>query len=892
LFLGGGALLVSFACTTAHPEVGVGSYAEPGAVGQCGRGMGGCACDAAGEVAECGQLLRTDGDYETCSMGHSTCTGGRWGECQGDHIVTASVRSASLGSGGVKLLGTSSGCAPCNPYCRVATPDLDGGAAGLVAVDGGLSLANSSEGGVSCTGLKCLVPTCDGGTTTTLSGVVLDPAGKNPLYNAYVYVPLDPAGNLPALSTGVSCDQCANASLLAVAATQTAADGTFTLAGMPAGTNIPLVVQMGKWRREILLTKVSACTSNTVNGNCTAADPSLCVARLPGNQNDGYNATTKAYDHADLPKIAMVSGSADPFECMLLKAGISPSEFGDSASNRRMHFYESPDAPGSSLAPAYGAQVSAAQLWNSPTTMAKYDAIIYACEGAAIDKKIAPNTPYKYLLDYVNGGGRAFLTHFSYVWLQYPFLKEKLTDWQTLATWAHSTGTTNTQDPLLTTLDTSFPKGAAFSTWLATVGATAGTNLVNLHEGRQDLTTVGPNTQSWMTATNSANSAKFSPQFTFNTPLGSANSCGRIVYSDYHVSAASLVNAASNKCTADADCGYTGKCNGAIAAGAGTCSEPCTSNADCFDASYTCVGGVPGTCQPATCSTTSPKVSCKKGSCKSNKCTCTQDSDCGSSSCDKTTGKCAVGSCATNSNCGGSETCTATVGACTKSCTKNADCTGGEICTSGKCTGCTSNASCKTSNLPGSCSGSTASVSGSCSPTKDAGLFPISCTVGDLSPQEKALEFMLFDLTACVTPDTSPPPPPPIVLKTAAFAQDYVAACDVGFAPRWRTVRWQATIPSTAAIDVAVQTGPDAAGLLPASPLLAAHATTSTALPGSDEALLDTGPTGTGIFSVQSPRIVSASLLRLRITLNPTTDQRDGPVLRSWEVLYDCEPNE
>jgi hypothetical protein len=759
------ALALTGACGTndaVHSAGPPGVVSGPTGQNACGPGSAGCGCPKDGATASCGRVESKSGNYVTCSVGYSTCVGGVWGPCIGDHLVTQSIPNVALSTSGIHVLSQPVACTNvCDPNGCAATQadpgDVD--AAGLVpGGDGGLTLLDATLSlDAGCVGLSCDIASCAAPLTTTLSGTVYDPAGDNPLYNAYVYIPINPLDPLPPLSVGASCDTCSGAGgLPALQATQTDAAGNFTLTNVPSATDVPVVVQLGKWRREVVLSSITSCQSNSIAGNCTAPNPADCVFRLPRNQTDGYDPVAGTYSKADLPQIAIVTGKADPFDCLLLKAGIDPQEFGDYTSNKRIHFYQADGAGGGdSLDPTYGMNVPGSQLWNNlnpAAPMALYDAILLPCEGGAYDHQAAGLTPYQNLVSYVDSGGRAFTTHFGYTWLEYPAGKNYVPspdNWASLADWSPTgpgmTSTVGTQDPLTGVVNTGFPKGAVFSQWLQNLGATTAPTQLTIHQGRQDLTTIGKGAQGWMTAQNTQYPAApdYTNLFTFNTPLGAAANaqCGRVVYSDFHVSASALVGS-TNQCISDADCGFSATCVGSNPGAVGRCNEPCATSADCPNGSFTCAGAATGTCGQAACAINSD---CGIGrACVNSACTCTGNSDCNGGACGAMTcspirctastqcgkGTCGGGKCAANilpchssSDCG-LGTCGGTghIGTCSpgRSCHSDAACgiggtcgsgfgaTGGTCATSG--VACHQNGDCDS----GSCGAGFGSAQGTC----------------------------------------------------------------------------------------------------------------------------------------------------------------------------------
>jgi hypothetical protein len=164
-------------------------------------------------------------------------------------------------------------------------------------------------------------------------------------------------------------------------------------------------------------------------------------------------------------------------------------------------------------------------------------------------------------------------------------------------------------------------------------------------------------------------------------------------------------------------------------------------------------------------------------------------------------------------------------------------------------------------------------------------MFPLTCRNGDLSAQEKALEFMLFDLSACVSPDSWSPPTPSTQYNPVTFNLDFTADCAKGKLPVWREFQWQALVPITADITYTAATAAKASELATATAVPLAKTTSGTTLPNWDTAFIDTSD---GVFYNASPRVASLDLLRIAVTLNPTTDLKGTPTLSSWKATYDC----
>lgn len=381
--------------------------------------------------------------------------------------------------------------------CSAASDDPGGGGSGPGAGGSG----GSSSGSLTTVGNGVgggLTMNCPGGGTTSLSGIVLAPTPPqfgpaDPIYNALVYVPTT---EVAPFQPGVECQNCgAPASGNPIATALTDATGAFTLTGVPSGADIPLVIQIGRWRRQVTIPAVAPCEDTPLPAELT---------RLPRNKQEG-----------DIPKIAIASSPYDSEECILRKIGIEDAEFTAPSGEGRVHIYQGNGAtiPGT---------LPMSDLWSSLDTLRQYDMVLFPCSSVPSGDAAAMTNVF----DYANAGGRVFATDLSYPWYtQGPAPFPSTAQW---TTWG-GIGV----DPLPSLIDQSFPKGAALAEWLQYIGATTTLGQIDLHETYHVVDGVNAPTTRWLYSTSPATVQTLS----FNTPVGlpPEQQCGRAVYSNFHI---------------------------------------------------------------------------------------------------------------------------------------------------------------------------------------------------------------------------------------------------------------------------------------------------------------------------------------------------------------------
>ncbi|MFT3922708.1 MAG: hypothetical protein QM778_09255 [Myxococcales bacterium] len=604
----------------------------------------------------------------------------------------------------------------------------------------------------TCTGNLCN-SACPKDSTVTLSGTVITPGrnghNKLPVPNAFVYIPADTdTSKLPTIFEGVaagnaaSCGRCADEKLVVdgqsvLAWAKTDYDGKFTLTGrLPKSAIFRIVIKIGKWRgvQEVAANKVTSCTGTFT---ADAASTTLPATRggLAGN---------------NLPKIAISTGNVDEMECVLLNMGFDSSEFAvPTDANARIHMYR-----------ANGAQMAAApitcsgtytannntvncnatvngtanagcvnrrtgctttssnqdsNLTSSPTTLNKYDMVVFDCEGYEEQE----DTDEPNLETYVNNGGRMFASHFSYIWIEDNGTLKDSAAWHQDGSTGSGTGllsqpSGNTTRTRAAGADAVAPavkgfKAIQFAKWMTYQGALTGTAAGN--------TTI-PAT----------------PQFSITDPRDRAGATSGAATDEWlYRDVAYCSNGASQLCTQKSDCRVcTTKNNGNLVF-CGSDND-CPNNGSCQSTNNAATGN----CMTAVCSNKTDRF-------------CSTANDC------RVCQNSASTFCTTNTDCPN---------------------TANRICQAAAAT-CDSNMKPRVQQLSFNTPYAAASDSicgrvaysgfHVSSASNFNGTFPDVCEADhDLTSQEKTLAFQLFDLGTCVSVKGDPITPPGCIKLTQA----------------------------------------------------------------------------------------------------------------------------
>jgi hypothetical protein len=641
--------------------------------GTCGQQSDGCG----GLTANCGTC--TNPQY---------CGGGGPGVCGGsdgltpDGAVLSSCVPTTCAALGYNCGQAADGCGgiigPCGT-CQA--PDVCGGA----------GQANMCGTTVPCTGLCPKQYLCDGGSAT-LSGTVVAgtigtylPTGTlygDPVPNVLVYIPNEtsPPYVTPFVpraqeTQAQQCSTCgADVSGNPLVETYSAYNGTFTLLNVPVGNNIPVVIQLGRWRR--VFTVNTTCGSNTVNATAIESDGGVDTAD-GGTMPTGYLRMPRTQFEGDIPFTALSTGAVDAMECVLLKMGVDQSEFTTNAGTGRIQMFQGNGAAAS----AEATTPSETALMGTGGTYNIYDQVILPCWGVdpttnnSVNAKTA--TELANLVTYGDNGGHFFATHYSYAWLYNNVPYSQTAQWDVNA----NTSINSTNGVVSNAVPTTSP--GVFLQWLNYVGAlTAGTYTANplagdvtIANARHDVDQVEGLSTTWITGTDpgpkTGSPAEMLLHYTFDTPVATdagAAQCGHAIFSDFHV--ANSATGPSQACAQNSDCSsdscnVSGNCTGRHPTCSGTCNGQGTCEGTCNTATFpseanlaTYCGETPLTPQEkileymiwdlASCVPPPPTSTCTKKTCASYTSNpCGQQSD----GCGGLTADC--NPCATGQVCGG-----------------------------------------------------------------------------------------------------------------------------------------------------------------------------------------------------------------------------------------------
>jgi hypothetical protein len=557
----------------------------PGTCGQQSDGCGGLTANCGG----CSNPQFCGGDPSKpgqCGGNNGlSADGGSGNQCK---PATCASKGYNCGQAGDGCGGTIGPCGTCS------APDACGA--------GGQ--ANICGSNVACTALCPAQKLCDG-ASATLSGTVI--AGTqstygspDPVPNVLVYIPNSTTGpsygvqpfTPRALETQkLQCSTCgADVSGNPLVETTTKYDGTFTLNNVPVGTTIPIVIQLGRWRR--LFTVNTACGSNVVSA---AGMPAGGYLRMPRNSSEG-----------DIPLTAISTGNVDAMECVLLKMGVDSSEFvaagaTSTSATGRIQIFQGNGA----VASSGGTTLPETSLMAAGGTYNDYDQVILPCWG--VDPTTAGSANAKTatelgnLVTYGTNGGHFFATHYSYAWLYANNPYSLTANWNVNRNTAINSmnGTVSQTVPPTTPVTTP----GVFVEWLNYIKALNTNNtppsvpnpaLVTIANARHDVNSIVTPSLDWIDGQDPGhNNEAMLLHYSFDTPVGSSAQCGHAIFSDFHVT-----NATGTGGNQGTGCQQNSDCNSNICNNLG---KVCALNTDC-GANGLCTGKGTKTCTTGSCS--------------------------------------------------------------------------------------------------------------------------------------------------------------------------------------------------------------------------------------------------------------------------------------------------